>query len=237
MSIKTILSFGAGVNSTAIVALGLLKELPMPDYIVFSDTGAEWPYTYKYMNYLEGKGIKIIYLTGGNKEMTLIEYCQMKNFIPSRMNRWCTDYWKITPVNRFRQALGMDTKMIIGIDAGEAHRAERKPRKYKSFPLVDLGIDRKGCEKIIRKVGLGIPQKSGCYICPYQRKRQWIELKKYHPELWKVAVDLERNSILKHENFTYVRGMTIGQFVADQDKQEELDFGSVLDQKCECYFD
>ena len=88
---KTILSYGAGVNSTAIIALGILKEIPMPDYIVFSDTGAEYPYTYKYMGYLENQGIKITYLTGGNKEMTLIEWCQMKNFIPSRMNRWCTD--------------------------------------------------------------------------------------------------------------------------------------------------
>jgi len=236
MSTKTILSFGAGVNSTAIIALALLKEIPMPDYIVFSDTGAEWPHTYKYINYLESKGISIIILTGGKYFMTLIEYCQMKNFVPSRMNRWCTEYWKITPVNRFRMGLGKDTKMIIGIDAGESHRAERKPRVYKYFPLIELGIDRKGCEKIIRKAGLGVPQKSGCYICPYQRKRQWIELKKHHPELWKVAVDLEKNSIFKHEKFTYITGMTIEKFVSDQDKQEELDFGIVLDQSCECYF-
>ena len=207
MSVKTILSFGAGVNSTAILALGLLKKLPMPDYIVFSDTGAEWPHTYKYMDYLEKKGIKITYLEGGKYFMTLIEYCQMKNFIPSRMNRWCTDYWKITPVNRFRQSFGIDTKMIIGIDAGEAHRVESKPRRYEIFPLVELGIRREECKSIIKKAGLGIPRKSGCYICPYQRKRQWIELKKYHPKLWQVAVDLEKGSISKYENFTYKQGM------------------------------
>jgi len=234
---KTILSYGAGVNSTAIIALALLKELPMPDYIVFSDTGAEWPYTYKYMAYIESKGIGIIYLEGGKYDMTLIEYCRMKNFVPSRMNRWCTEYWKVTPVNRFRQALGMDTKMIICIDAGESHRAERKPRKYKYFPLIELGINRKGCEKIIRKARLGITQKSGCYICNYKRKRQWIELKKHHPDLWQVAVDLEKNSTFKHEKFTYITGMTIEKFVSDLDKQEELDFGFVLDQSCHCYFD
>ena len=110
---KTILSYGAGVNSTAIIALALLKEIPMPDYIVFSDTGAEWPYTYKYMDYIESKGIRIIYLEGGKYNMTLIEYCRMKNFVPSRMNRWCTEYWKITPVNRFRQALGRNTSISL----------------------------------------------------------------------------------------------------------------------------
>lgn len=233
---KTILSYGAGVNSTAIIALALLKEIPMPDYIVFSDTGAEWPHTYKYMDYLESRGIKITYMTGGNKGMTLIEYCQIKNFIPSRMNRWCTDYWKITPIQKFAKGLDEEFKMILGIDAGEAHRAENKWHKGRIFPLIEMGIDRNGCKRTIKKAGLGIPQKSGCYICPYQRKRQWIELKKHHPDLWRVAVNLEKNSILKHEHFTYITGMTIEKFVSDQDKQEELPFGKILDQRCECIF-
>jgi len=233
---KTILSFGAGVNSTAIIALALLKKIPMPDYIVFSDTGAEWPYTYKYMDYLENQGIKITYLEGGNKGMTLIEYCQIKNFIPSRMNRWCTDYWKITPIGKFAKGFDEEFKMMIGIDAGEAHRAIRSRCKGRIFPLIEMGIDRNECKRIIKKAGLGVPQKSDCFICPYQKKRQWIDLKKYHPELWKVAVELEKGSIFKHEHFTYVHNMTIEEFVADLDKQEELPFGVVLDQKCECMF-
>jgi len=230
----TILSFGGGVNSTALIALGLLGKIQKPDYIVFSDTGAEWPYTYKYLEYLESKGIEIIYLTGGTKEMTLIEWCQFKNFIPSRMNRWCTDYWKITPIHKFCKDLD-NYEMWIAIDAGESHRA-RNFKKNQISPLLNMGIDRQGCKEIIRKAGLGIPLKSGCYICPYQRKRQWIELKKNHPELWKIAVNLEKKSIFKHENFTYIHGMTIEKFVADSDRQEELPFGSTLDQRCECYF-
>lgn len=232
---KTVLSYGAGVNSTAIIALGLLGRIPMPDYIVFSDTGAEWPHTYKYMDYMESKGIRIIYLEGGDCGMTLIEYCREKNFIPSRMNRWCTDRWKITPIKRFCRGLNEEFRIIIGIDAGEAHRA-RNFRNYQCSPLLELGINRNGCKKVIRKAGLGIPQKSGCFICPYQKKRQWIEMKKYYPELWKVAIDLEKNSIFHHKNFTFVNGMTIKEFVADLDKQEELPFGAILDQRCECLF-
>ena len=168
--------------------------------------------------------------------MTLIEWCQMKDFIPSRMNRWCTDYWKITPLNNFYKSINGDCKMILGIDAGEAHRARSVRHKGRIFPLIELRINRNECKKIIKKAGLGIPQKSGCFICPYQKKRQWIELKKYHPELWKIAVGLEKNSKFKFENFTYKQSMTIEEFVADQDKQEELDFGFVLDQSCYCIF-
>jgi len=233
---KTILSYGGGVNSTAIIALAKLGEIPMPEYIVFSDTGAEHPFTYKYLDYMENEGIEIIYLTGGTKEMTLIEFCRMKNFIPSRMNRWCTDYWKRSPIMKFVKACGEDAKQMIGIDAGEAHRAEGKWKKN-IFPLIEMGINRKGCERIIRSVGWGVPQKSGCYICPYQRKRQWVELKKHHPDLWKIAVDLEKNAMKEHENFTFKENISIETFVSDLDKQEELDFGFVLDQKCECYFD
>lgn len=232
---KTILSYGAGVNSTAIIALAMLGKIPMPDYIVFSDTGAEWPHTYKYMDYMESKGIGIIYLEGGDCGMTLIEYCRGKNFIPSRMNRWCTDRWKITPIKRFCRGLNDEFRIIIGIDAGEVHRA-RKFRNYQYSPLLEMGIDREGCKKVIREAGLGIPQKSGCYICPYQKKRQWIELKKYYPDLWKVAVELEKDSIFKHENFTFKHGMTIEEFVSDLDRQEELPFENTLDQKCECLF-
>jgi len=233
----TILSFGGGVNSTAILALAKMKKLLWPDYIIFSDTGAEWPHTYQYMDYLESEEIHITYLTGGDCGLTLLEYCQKMNFIPSRMNRWCTDRWKVTPVNRFRMALGMDTKLIIGIDAGESHRAEKHSRIYKSFPLIKMGINRNDCMRIIKEVGWGVPQKSGCYICPYQRRKQWVELKKFHSDLWQIAVDLEKNSIFRSKKYTFLNGMTIEEYVSDKDKQEELPFGKVLDQRCECYFD
>lgn len=227
----TILSYGGGVNSTAIIALCKLGELPWPDYIVFSDTGAEWPHTYKYLDYLESQGINIVYLTGGMRGeyigKTLIEWCREKNFIPSRMNRWCTDYWKRAPIRKFAKAV--DAEQWIGIDAGEAHRATNKT--YARFPLIELGINRQQCKEIIRKAGLGVPKKSGCFICPFQAKYQWIELKRDFPELWKIAVDLEQNSIFHKDNFTY-KGISIEKYVGDLDKQESLPFGATLDQEC-----
>lgn len=233
---KTVLSYGAGVNSTAIIALALLGKIDMPDYIVFSDTGAEHPYTYKYIDYLECSGIGLTYLTGGDKHMDLIQFCQEKNIMPSRLNRWCSDHWKITPVYKFSKSLGENTIILIGIDAKESHRANRKNTKNKKFPLIELGIDRNGCKKVIQQVGLGIPQKSGCFICPYQKKAEWIDLKKSHPNLWKIAIDLEKNSMKKSPNYTFIGGYSLDQYVSDLDKQEELPFGDVLDQRCECIF-
>jgi len=234
--VTTILSYGGGVNSTAIIALAKMGELPMPDHIVFSDTGAEYPYTHSYIDYLENQGIRMIYLTGGTRFMGLVEFCQSKDLIPSRMNRWCTDHWKRTPVQRFARAFG-EVKMWIGIDAGEEHRTNARRDRNTEFPLVDLDIDRNKCKEIIREVGWGVPQKSGCFICPYQPKREWIKLKREYPDLWDIAVKLEKNAQAQNPLFTYHQDRDLEKFVGELDKQTELDFGVQLDQKCECYFD
>ena len=218
---KTILSFGAGVNSTAILALSLLKRIPKPDYIVFSDTGAEYPRTYEYLDYLEWRGIKITYLRGGSKGMTLIDYCKMKKFIPSRTKRWCTDYWKIRPMKKFANSLNDNYKMLIGIDAGESHRAKNFKKEQYS-PLLEMGITRNGCVELIKEARLNIPEKSGCFICPFQPKREWVYLKKYHPELWRIAVNLERKSMKEKEGFTFKHGLSLEEFVSDLDKQMGL---------------
>jgi hypothetical protein len=228
---KQILSFGGGVNSSAIIGLCLLGEYPMPDYIVFSDTGAEYPETYGYIKYLKEKhGLPIQILTKQHQEMTLIDYCRKMNFIPSRYHRWCTDNWKIRPLNRFGKSLNDEFTMIIGIDAGESHRA--KPIRKRLYPLVDMDINREGCKQILREAKLGIPRKSGCFICPYQRKKDWINLKRDYPEKFQLAIDLEKGAQTRGQGFTY-KDRPIEKFVDDLDKQKEL-FDFELDQSCFC---
>lgn len=230
---KTILSYGAGVNSTAIIALAKLGRIPMPDYIVFSDTGAEYPYTYKYLDYLEGKGVQFIYLTGGTYRKnygsweTLIEYCDRKKIIPSIFNRWCSMDWKVRPVNKFSS----DMVTWVGIDYGEAHRAERQHSRNTEFPLIDKKIDREGCKKIIRDVGWGVPLKSGCFICPYQSRKDWKNLREKYPDLYQIASRLEQQS-----RITFVQGVTLDEYTAGTDRQMSLDVVP-LEQKCECFFD
>jgi len=230
-----ILSYGAGINSTALIALTLMKRLPPFDEIVFSDTGAEYPHTYQYMDYLESIGIRITYLEGGVEHETLIERCQRFKVIPSMMNRWCTERWKIRPISYYAKSLDPKAEIIIGIDAGESHRVSHKYKRNK-YPLVDMEIDRNGCRKVIKEAGLGLPMKSGCFICPFQSKRNWIDLKKRYPELWTVAVNLEKECIIDKEKYTYRRGTTIENFVGDQDLQQDLDLDFELQQSCYCMF-
>ena len=68
---------------------------------------------------------------------------------------------------------------LIGIDAGEAHRA--KPRPGTAYPLVEHDIDRDECLKVIANAGLPEPAKSGCWCCPYMRTSEVIELIQVSP--------------------------------------------------------
>ncbi len=192
-----VLSFGAGVNSTALAIL-LVNE-GWRGHIVFSDTGTEWPDTYCFMTmfentWLKPRGLSITRLgaewRGKTFSMSLIERCEWKHTIPLIHLRWCTGEYKVKPLERWYASHGLvnETDVMIGIAADESWRMGTRCR-----PLVDHHIDRDGCAAIIHTEGLDIPRKSGCYICPFQRNSQWRELWERYPELYARAQALENS--------------------------------------------
>ena len=62
------------------------------------------------------------------------------------------------------------------------------------YPLVDLKLKEADCIEIIKKAGLPIPVKSGCFYCPFQSKAKWVDLYKKHPDLWELSKKLEANA-------------------------------------------
>ena len=191
-----VLSFGAGVNSTALAIL-LINE-GWRGHIVMSDTGCEWPDTYCFMDYFERewlkpRGCEIVRLGGEwrrgyYKQYSLIDVCFAKGNLPLAKHRWCTYHYKLQPMQHWCKAHGLvnDEDAMVGIAADEAWRMGTKHR-----PLVDRGIDRDGCVRIIQAEGLDVPRKSGCYICPFQRDSQWRELWQRYPDLFRRGEELE----------------------------------------------
>lgn len=190
------LSFGAGVNSVALAVLLAIEGWHGP--IVFADTGTEWPETMAYLDmfgcWLAERGLEVTVLGGEwrrehkAKGMSLIEYCESYRVTPFPGTRWCTSKWKVEPLHAWCAANGHDPdSLLIGIAAEESRRQSDKVR-----PLVDRGIDRNACARIIQAAGLEVPRKSGCYICPFQSPRQWRDLWETHPDLFERAERLER---------------------------------------------
>jgi hypothetical protein len=191
-----LVSFGGGVNSAALVILLVNEGWRGP--IVYADTEADWPETACWMGYFERdwlkpRGLEITVLRGEwrkdkrIKDRGLIEFCEFTGMVPFPATRWCTQIFKIEPVNAWAEAHGI-TIQLIGIAADEAHRQKGRP-----CPLIDRGITRQGCIDIIQAEGLDVPQKSGCTICPFQRDSQWRELWHRHPDLFERAARLEES--------------------------------------------
>lgn len=176
------LSYGGGVNSTALAILLAHGRLPQyePWRIVMADTGDERPETYAYIEtvfgpWLERHGRRIEVVRA--KE-TVLQRWQRIRVTGSRIIRTCSEEAKIKPIEKYiaeHVVLGQ----LIGIDADQPHRAKERPGKF--YPLVEQGIDRDGCVEIIREGGLPIPIKSGCWHCPFMRVGQVIELAKTDP--------------------------------------------------------
>ena len=203
------LSFGAGVNSVALIIKLIELKAPL-DKIIFADTGAEKPETMAYIDYftkayLKKRDIEII--TVKSTRGSLIEISESNHVIPrpaSTRRRWCTIESKIVPIKRaarlfMKKAGHKKVIQYIGFAYDEPDRIqERRKRdpKYveKCYPLVDLKITRRVCKEIIEKQGLFEPVKSGCYFCQFQSKAEWQKLYDEHPELYAESVRFEKQA-------------------------------------------
>jgi len=210
------LSMGAGVQTTAC----LLKYWKEYDFVIFADTGNEYPETYEYIeNYLkpfcQSKGLE--WVTVKNKDYdSLMDKCIDRKVIPVRFRRWCTVDFKITPIKREFRKRGATAKnpitSIIGISIDEAHRANfHTDVKYQlmEYPLVDKKITRAQCHEIIKKHGFPSPPKSGCDFCMFFSRKHFRELSQKDPKRFAQIVAMEKNS------YSYGKYYLKGQYPLD----------------------
>jgi len=192
------LLMGSGVQTTAI----LLKYWNRYDFVIFVDTKGESRETYYYIeNYLKpfckSKNLEWVTVTRGSLE----EYCLENKQIPSRNFKWCTDKFKQTPVKRELKKRGA-TKLNpiicdVGFSLDESHRlGNKKPPKYMihEYPLLDDKLTRRDCYEIIKKEGFPLPPKSACFFCFNAKKKEVLNLKAEHPDLFDRMIKMEQNA-------------------------------------------
>ena len=196
-----VISMGAGVQTTALLLMNPKKY----DYIIFADTGDEKAETYYYIEkYLKpfAKKHGVPWITvRHNKGYSLMDWCLKRKILPIRTRRWCTQDFKIKPINRFIRKLGATKKnpvtTDIGISLDESHRANfnKKDVQYvkKEYPLLDQKITRRRCYEIIEEHGFPIPPKSGCDFCMFQKRSEMRKLFATQPERFHKIVLMEQN--------------------------------------------
>lgn len=175
---KRYLSFGAGVNSTALMLL--LEREGVEFESVFADHGGDYPETYEYVKYLQHFGYQITVIKPCESGCSTIEEYALKyRILPSVQTRWCTMKFKIKPLMNYYEKPCIE---FIGFCASEKRRVDRYHnstwKRWKrgikvEFPLVEKNITRNDCIGIIKDAGLRVPIPS--VLPEYNRIRGGID--------------------------------------------------------------
>ncbi|MEY9876292.1 hypothetical protein ABH931_005802 [Streptacidiphilus sp. MAP12-33] len=214
-----ILSLGAGVQSTTLLLLSAIGELPTLDYAIFADTGWEPAAVYRHLDEVERlvphpANIPILRVSSGNIRADALDpghrfasmplYILNKDGSSGMTRRQCTGEYKIKPIKRevrrilgypypARVPRGVYVEQWIGISTDEFHRAKDSDVKYTrhSFPLIDLGLSRQDCLKLLADHGWESTPKSACLGCPFHGNAQWRQIRDGSPEEWADVVEFD----------------------------------------------
>lgn len=196
------LSFGAGVQTTALLLMDSYDE------VIFADTQGEWPETYDYLQtytlpFVNDKGIKFTVLDGpitksGITTSNLEDFCHKRKTTPSMQFRWCTEAFKIKRIVTYIRAQGYPKPIssVMGIsfdELGRMHKSHSRTHDFE-YPLVEKRMSRTDCKQVIKDYGWPLPPKSGCFYCPFQNLKGWHDLYLKHPDLYKRADAIEQLS-------------------------------------------
>ena len=225
---RHILALSGGKDSSAL-AIYMKKQHPELEMeYVFCDTEKELDETYEYLArlevYLERKVIKL-----KSEGMGFDDLLKMRRgFLPSPQMRWCTEYLKIKPYEKY---IGEDNVIsYVGIRADEMHRKRyisTKPNIIAKYPFIEDGKRRQDIIDLLNTtyVGgkpIGMPSyydwrsRSGCYFCFYQQRREWVGLLETHPDLFQKAMEYERVDPETGERYTWVQGESLVQLATPE---------------------
>lgn len=206
MKEATVLSLGAGVQSSAMLLMaldGLFGE--KPDFAVFADPGWEPKSVYEWLNKLEAEvhPFPIHRVSAGNIRTDTINgglrktrFATMPFYLSGGGigRRQCTSEYKILPMYRHLRSLGITkAEMWIGISTDEAIRM--KPSRVKwvanRWPLIEAMMNRQRCEEfLVDRMGEVAP-KSSCIGCPFHSDAYWIKMREDSPDEFVDAVEFD----------------------------------------------
>ena len=195
------------------------KKYPI-DYIVFCDTGVEYPEVYEHIEkvdmLLKQFGKQITVLKGKYDffgylmlyKRTKGKYKGLPYGFPTRKFRWCTELLKLAPLRKFKASIKSLNQVefidYIGYSTSEIKRAlktkdKETPNQKFVFPLIKARLDKRKTLQLCYSNGFdwnglyNYINRASCYTCPFQSKKELRYLMTKHPELWNKIKELESN--------------------------------------------
>jgi 3'-phosphoadenosine 5'-phosphosulfate sulfotransferase (PAPS reductase)/FAD synthetase len=182
--------------------------------LFFTDTGAELPEVYEYLdkmeNYLKKKIIRLKADPSVSDKYRIVDneddsnpfediLRQYNGYLPSPNARWCTRTMKLQPLERW---IGSDYCVsYVGIRADENREgynsSKSKNKNIESkFPFQDDDMSISDIYQILEST-VGLPEyykwrtRSGCFFCFYQRRVEWAILSIIYPQWFEASTKYE----------------------------------------------
>ena len=227
-------SFGAGVDSTAMLVLMAERGI-RPDDVLFADVGSERPETYDHIDrmgpWLDAAGFPPITVVRNPRpksgDASLGDALLRTRVLPALAfgAHQCSLVWKVDPQEKhLRQKYGWSRKAqawaegvetvvkAIGYDNGPRDRCRagrahgRDSAGFRNwYPLIEWGVDREECLRVIQRAGLPVPIKSSCFFCPAMKRAEVEDLTRTHPDLLHEALSIEARAVRR--GLTTVKGL------------------------------
>ena len=216
----TIISLGAGVQSSVMAIMAAKGDFPPVDCAIFADTGYEPKAVYKYLEFLKKILPYPIHIVAkGNIKDDMISSIDNGTRFPTApfftknaetnkkgmLRRQCTNDYKIQPIRQKIRQLSNVAKgkhfpkdkyveQWIGISTDEAQRMKPARDKYilNRHPLIEAKMSRQDCIDYLKKNDIPLPEKSACIVCPYHNDAYWHFMKTERQEEFADAVEFDK---------------------------------------------
>lgn len=209
---KHIVLFSGGVQSAYVAWLISKREDPKDIILLFCDTKSEDLDTYRFRDQVAAfLNLPITTVSDGRN---IWELCDWKMMIPTFYARFCSQFLKIFPAEKFYKTLEDNFILYVGYGPKEYRRMQKLTsrnldKKYQ-FPLFDLGISKDEVKRVIRdrwKICLPRSYKyfdnANCIPCFMMSTKYWYQVWKHFPNEFAKTVRLEKkwNYHIRPEGF------------------------------------
>ena len=199
----------SGGQDSSCMAVKILEEgLPL-DYILFCDTGKEFKVMYEYIDKLDAY-IKIRFgmsITRIGKPEKFDEFCfgeftkgeregQTRGLPLTLGMQYCTRELKVVPVEKWaKENIKGEYVTYIGYTYSELKRADVKDERQR-FPLIDYKMKESDVTEFLQERNIWNPlykhfTRTGCFLCPKQKKEAFFKVWKHFSEEWQEMKEYE----------------------------------------------
>ena len=217
--VLTVISLGAGVQSSTMAIMAAKGDLPMPQAAIFADTKNEPAAVNKYLKYLKSILPYPVYVVSkGDIMQDMLAAKDTTNFVDApyftqnkitgkkgMVMRQCTNVYKIQEIRKkIRELCGVAkgkhfpkdkyVEQWIGISTDEVQRMKPARDKYilNKHPLIEMNMSRQDCIAWMKKNEFPLPEKSACIICPFHNDAYWQMIKTERQDEFQNAVIFDK---------------------------------------------